>query len=428
MVQTSLKILLVGSGGREHALAWKLGQSPLVDHIYVVPGNGGTERMGDSVSNVSDTAADDYPGLLLLSQRLGVGLVVAGPDQAVVDGIEGYFRGSGIPCFAPSKEAAEVEGSKAFAKSFMERYGIPTAAYGSFDNYPEAKQYLESLDHRVVIKVDGLAAGKGVVLPVDKQDAERALEEIMVHGKFGSAGDSVVIEEYMDGDEISVLTFSDGKTTRTLPAGQDHKRAFDGNRGPNTGGMGVYAPVPFVSAADMGEIERLVLQPTFRGLEVDGRRFVGMLFTGIMLTSSGPKVIEYNARFGDPETQALMLLLKDTDLAQVLLSCTNGSLADATINVSSDFVCNVTVAAHGYPLDCTKGGSIALDSPPKDVQIFHAGTTYVDGRLVVAGGRVFSISATGSTLQEAVSTAYAGVKSIWFDGMFYRTDIAARCL
>ena len=248
----------------------------------------------------------------------------------------------------------------------MKRHGIPTAAYETFNSYVKAKQYLESLDYRVVIKVDGLAAGKGVVLPVDKEDAHRALEEIMVRGKFGSAGDSVVIEEYMDGNEISVLTFSDGKTTRTLPPGQDHKRAYDGDCGPNTGGMGVYAPVPFVSAADMEEIERLILQPTFRGLEVDGRRFVGMLFTGVMLTSSGPKVIEYNARFGDPETQALMLLFKDTDLAQVLLSCTNGSLSDVTIDVSSDFACIVTVAAGGYPLpDYSKGGAIVLHPPPK---------------------------------------------------------------
>ncbi|KAJ9609052.1 hypothetical protein H2200_006823 [Cladophialophora chaetospira] len=424
----SLKVLLVGSGGREDALAWKLSQSPLVEHIYVVPGNGGTERPGSGVSNVSDTAADDYPRLLLLSQRLGVGLVVAGPDQAVVDGIEGYFRGSGIPCFAPSREAAEVEGSKAFAKDFMKRHGIPTAAYETFDSYLKAKQYLESLDYRVVIKVDGLAAGKGVVLPVDKKDAHRALEQIMVHGQSGSAGDSVVIEEYMDGNEISVLTFSDGKTTRTLPPGQDHKRAYDGDCGPNTGGMGVYAPVPFVSATNMEEIERLLLQPTFRGLDADGRRFVGMLFTGVMLTTSGPKVIEYNARFGDPETQALMLLLKDTDLAQVLLSCTNGSLSDVTIDVSSDFACNITVAAGGYPLDYSKGGAIVLHTPPKDVQIFHAGTTYIDGQLVVSGGRVFSVCATGSTLRKAVSNAYAGVKSIRFDGMFNRTDIAAKSL
>ena len=248
----------------------------------------------------------------------------------------------------------------------MKRHGIPTAAYETFDSYVRAKQYLESLDYRVVIKVDGLAAGKGVVLPVDKEDAYRALEKIMVHGQFESAGDSVVIEEYMDGNEISVLTFSDGKTTRTLPPGQDHKRAYDGDCGPNTGGMGVYAPVPFVSATDMEEIERLILQPTFRGLEVDGRQFVGMLFTGVMLTSSGPKVIEYNARLGDPETQALMLLFKDTDVAQVLLSCANGSLSDVTIDVSSDFACNVTVAVGGYPLpDYSKGGAIVLHPPPK---------------------------------------------------------------
>lgn len=330
----------------------------------------------------------------------------------------------------------------------MKRHGIPTAAYETFDNYIKAKEYLEGLDYRVVIKVDSLAAGKGVVLPVDKEEAHRALEEIMVHGRFGAAGDSVVIEEYMEGNEISVLTFSDGKTTRTLPSGQDHKRAYDGDRGPNTGGMGVYAPVPFVSPTDMEEIERLILQPTFRGLEADGRPFVGMLFTGVMLTSSGPKVIEYNARFGDPETQALMLLLKDTDLAQVLLSCTNGSLAGGTIGVSSDFACNVTVAAGGYPMpDYRKGVPIVLRPPPKreqlhtsiivqsllipsypDVQIFHAGTAYIDGQFVVSGGRVFSVCATGATLLEAVSNAYDGVKSIQFDGMHYRTDIAAKSL
>ncbi|OAA69610.1 phosphoribosylamine-glycine ligase [Cordyceps fumosorosea ARSEF 2679] len=258
----------------------------------------------------------------------------------------------------------------------MKRHVLPAAAYETFNSYAKPKQYLESLDYRVVIKVDGLEAGKGVVLPVDKEDAHRALEEIMVQGRVGSAGDSVVIEEYVDENEISVPTFSDGKTTRTLPPGQDHKRAYDGDLGTNTGGMGVYAPVPFVSATDMEEIERSILRPTFRGLELDGRPFVGMLFTGVMLTSSGPKVIEYNARFGDPETQALMLLLKDTDLSQVLLSCTNGSLSDATIDVSSDFACNVTVTAAGCPLpDYIKGGAIVLHPLPKDKHLHDRHST-----------------------------------------------------
>ncbi|KAI1330720.1 putative bifunctional purine Ade1 [Xylariaceae sp. FL0255] len=354
MSSKSLKILLVGSGGRS------------------------------SVSNISDTAADDYPRLVQLSQTLGMSLVVAGLDQAVVDGIEGYFRGSGIPCFAPSKEAADIEGSKTFAKAFMERHAIPTAAYKTFTRYSIAKQYTPTIDdhHRVVIKVDGLAAGKGVILPVSQNEAHRTLEEIMLEGKFGAeVGSSIVIEEYMTGDEISILTFSDGKTTRTLPPCQDHKRAYDGDRGPYTGGMGVYTPVPFVTAADMEAIETQILQPTFRGLEAEGRPFMGMLFTGVMLTSEGPKVIEYNARFGDPETQALMPLLRDTDLAEVLLAY---------------------------------------------VRIFHAGTKYIDGQLVVAGGRVFSVSANGPTLRDAVDAAYSGVKSIRVDGTFYRTDIASR--
>ncbi|KAI6080214.1 putative bifunctional purine Ade1 [Hypoxylon rubiginosum] len=404
----ALTILLVGSGGREHALAWKLSQSPRVKHIYVVPGNAGTEGLGKSVSNIRDVAADNYPGLVRLSEQLGVGLVVVGPDQAVVDGIGDYFTELGIPCFAPSELAAEIEGSKVFAKGFMNRYGIPTADWAAFNDYSLASRYLEGLNHRVVIKVDGLAAGKGVVLPADQAEARQALKEIMVDGKFGEAGDCVVIEEYLEGNEISVLTFSDGRTTKTLPPGQDHKRAFEGNRGPNTGGMGVYAPVPFVSPADMEEIERLIVQPTIRGLENEERHFTGLLFTGVMMTDSGPKVLEYNARFGDPETQALILLLSNTDLVEVLLACTNESLENVDLHVSPGFACTITVAAG------------------PNVHIFHAGTANVDGQLVVAGGRVFSVSATGTTLDDAVSAAYSGVQAISFDDMFHRKDIAAR--
>lgn len=236
----------------------------------------------------------------------------------------------------------------------MNRYGIPTADWAAFNDYSLASRYLEGLNHRVVIKVDGLAAGKGVVLPADQAEARQALKEIMVDGKFGEAGDCVVIEEYLEGNEISVLTFSDGRTTKTLPPGQDHKRAFEGNRGPNTGGMGVYAPVPFVSPADMEEIERLIVQPTIRGLENEERHFTGLLFTGVMMTDSGPKVLEYNARFGDPETQALILLLSNTDLVEVLLACTNESLENVDLHVSPGFACTITVAAGGYPGNMTQ--------------------------------------------------------------------------
>ncbi|KAI1828087.1 putative bifunctional purine Ade1 [Xylaria intraflava] len=342
-------------GGPEHALAWKLSQSPL--------------RIGESVSNIKDVAANNYPGLVQLARQLDIGLVIAGPDLAVIDGIEGYFRDSGIPCLEPSKQAAEVEGLKAFAKEFKWRQGIPTAEYEAFDNYSDVKR-------------------KGRVFLVDQNEAQQALGDIMVNLKFGSAGNSVVIEEYLAGNEISV--------------------------GPNTGGMGVYAPVPFVSPVDMEEIERAVLQPTFQGLGVEGRPFVRMLFTKVMLTSSGSKVLEYNARFGDPETQSLMLLLSNTDLAEVLLACTKGELVDIDINVSPRFAYSVTVTAGGYPEKYLTG-----------VHIFHAGTKYVDGQLVITGGRVFSVTTTGSTLEDAVSVAYSGIKAINFENMFYRKDIAA---
>ncbi|KAI9884806.1 MAG: hypothetical protein M1823_003394 [Watsoniomyces obsoletus] len=284
-----------------------------------------------SVSNIRSVEANDYSGLVALARHLGIGLVVVGPDQAVVDGIEGYFRDSefslfflesryladghlltsgGIPCFAPTKEAAEIEGSKAFAKELMRKYQIPTASYRSFDNYRAGQEYLDAVDARgIVIMADGLAAGKGVVLPTSRAEAHQALRDIMVDSKFGAAGHSVVVEECLKGDEISVLTFSDGVTFRSLPAGQDHKRIREGNQGPHTGGMGVYAPLPFVTPDDMREIEAVIIQPTLDGLKAEGRSFTEMLFTGIMMTAEGPKVLEYNARFGDPETQTLMMLL-----------------------------------------------------------------------------------------------------------------------
>ena len=289
----ALKILLVGKGAREHSLAWKLAQSPSVNHVYVVPGNGGTSEI-ENVSNICSVEANDYPGLVALAKDLDIGLVVAGPDDAVVDGIEGFFRGSelfplplspffalvkwpliaqgGIPCFAPTKEAAEIEGSKGFAKDFMKKYNIPTADYQSFDKHDMAQPYLETVDAtRVVIKVDGLAAGKGVVLPTSQDEARQAVQEMMVNDRFGSAGQSVVIEEYLEGDEISILTFCDGKTFQSLPAGQDHKRIFDGNKGPNTGGMGVYAPLSFVTPDDLREFDSVIIQPTLDGLHAEGK-------------------------------------------------------------------------------------------------------------------------------------------------------------
>ncbi|KAF6808756.1 HET domain-containing protein [Colletotrichum sojae] len=420
-----LKILLVGKGGREHALAWKLTRSESVEHVYVVPGNGGTATL-NKASNCLDVSEDDYPGLVELSKRLSINLVVVGPDSAVVGGLSDHFQDSGISCFCPSKKAAVIEGSKAYAKDFMDKMAIPTAAYRSFDKYDEAKTYLESLDHKVVIKADGLAAGKGVILPETRGEGQQALEEIMLNGKFGSAGEQVVIEEYLEGYEISVLTFSDGKSILSLPPGQDHKRALDGNKGLNTGGMGVYAPVPCMTREQMAEIDKTIIQRTIDGLSADDRPFMGMLFTGIIVTPTGPKVLEYNGRFGDPETQSLMLLLPDEGLVEVLLACVEKRLGEVKLEPTAAYACNITVAAGGYPESYCKGNLIQLKSPPEGVQIFHAGTEWNNGELRTAGGRVFSVAATGKTLQEAVDTAYRGVKSIRFDGMFYRKDIAAR--
>ncbi|KAF4445507.1 hypothetical protein F53441_10760 [Fusarium austroafricanum] len=426
-----LTILVIGKGGREHALAWKLGQAKSVDHVFVFPGNAGTQEGASNISNISNLtgAIADYHGLAQRAKELKVGLVVVGPDEDVVKGIDKFFRDVNIPCFAPSLEAAELEGSKVFAKGFMARNNIPTAEYRSFDKLEDALSYVRAVDHRIVIKADGLAAGKGVILPETKEEALEELRIIMEEGKFSTAGSSVVIEEYMEGDEISLLTFSDGETFYSLPPGQDHKRALEGNKGPNTGGMGVYSPVPFVTEQMLNQIDESILKPTFAAMKAEGRCFMGLLFTGIMFTPFGPKVIEYNVRFGDPETQSSMLLISpDTDLAAILLSCTNGTLSQTTLNLRPGFVCNVVIASGGYPGKYETGKAITLQSPTEDVVIFHAGTRKdeKDGVLRTAGGRVFSVAAYGDTIQEAIRKAYKGVECVSFEPMVFRKDIASR--
>ncbi|KAK2046592.1 phosphoribosylamine-glycine ligase [Colletotrichum somersetense] len=420
-----LRILLVGKGGREHVLAWKLTRSQLVEHVWIAPGNAGTEVL-PKVTNCQELADSDYPGLLQLAQKLCINLVVVGPDDHVVGGLGDHFRNNGIPCFAPSKRAAMIEGSKDWAKDSMCRWKISTAAYETFAkmDYEKVKAFLRRSDRRVIIKADGLAAGKGVFVPDTPEEAEKALEEIMLSSKFGKAGERVIVEEYLEGYEISVLTFTDGSSILTLPPGQDHKRACDGDKGLNTGGMGVYKTVPSVSSAEMTEIEETIIRPTLRGLELGS--FNGMLFTGIIMTASGPKMFEYNARFGDPETQSMILLLSDEALPELILACVEKRLADVKSSVPSEFACNITVAAGGYPESYRKGDIIQMDTPLQGVHIFHAGIERVGGELRTAGGRVFSVAATGKTLKEAVSAAYAGVEGIHFEGMFYRRDIAAR--
>jgi phosphoribosylamine--glycine ligase/phosphoribosylformylglycinamidine cyclo-ligase len=381
------------------------------------------------VSNDSSVKADDYPGLVSFAQKHNINLVVPGPEAPLVDGIEGYFRAAGIRCYGPSKLAARMEGSKTFSKDFMKKYNIPTAAYENFSNYEEAKKYLESIDHNVVLKASGLAAGKGVIIPTTKQEAQDALKEIMMDKEFGSAGDEVVIEEFLEGDELSILSFSDGYTIKSLPPAQDHKRIFDGDQGPNTGGMGCYAPTNIATKELIAEIERTVLRPTIDGFVTERMPFRGTLFTGLMITKNGIKVLEYNVRFGDPETQTLLpLMSQDTDLAEIMIACTEGWLQAVNVKVDPKSSATVVVAAGGYPGSYAKGTPMKVTAPPKDSNIFHAGTVVKDGQLQSSGGRVIAAQAVAETLEQAVKKAYSSIEHIQFDKMFYRKDIAHRAL
>lgn len=421
-----LRILVIGSGGREHAFVWKLSQSPSVDVIHVAPGNGGTA--GDKVVNV-DIPAEDYPALVAHAKLHGINLVVVGPEAPLVDGVEGFFRSVGIRCFGPSKVAAQMEGSKAFSKEFMQRHGIPTAAFRKFSDYEAARDYLDSVHHQVVIKADGLAYGKGVIIPTSKVEAQAALRDIMIERQFGDAGNQVVIEEFLEGEELSILTFSDGYTIRSLPPAQDHKRVFDGDQGPNTGGMGCYAPTRIASKGLIERIDQVIVQPTIDSLRRDGMPFVGILFTGLMITKSGPRVLEYNVRGGDPETQTLLpLLSKDTDLAKVILACTEQWLDGVDLKIEPGYATTVVACAEGYPGIYPKHRPIQLQKGQDDFLVFHAGTAMIENRLLTTGGRVIGVTGLGDTLEQAVQKAYEGMDTVKFQGMHFRKDIAHRAL
>ncbi|KAI1154697.1 phosphoribosylamine--glycine ligase [Nemania diffusa] len=423
----SLRVLLIGNGGREHAIAWKLSQSPLVESIIAVPGNGGTATCSKTTNNTS-VSTEDFPALLDLARKNNINFVVPGPEAPLVAGAVDFFEDAGIKCFGPSKAAASMEGSKTFSKDFMKKYNIPTAAYENFSGYEKARQYLDTVQHDVVIKASGLAAGKGVIIPTTKDEAHRALKDIMLNKEFGSAGDEVVIEEFLTGDELSILTFSDGYTIKSLPPAQDHKRIGEGDTGLNTGGMGCYAPTNIATPELVAQIDRDIIKPTIDGMRKDEMPFKGILFTGLMITSSGAKVLEYNVRFGDPETQTVLPLLSDdTDLAKIMLACSKGHLDSVSIHIKNEFSTTVVVSAGGYPESYAKGDEITIQTPPPAVNIFHAGTKLADGKLQTAGGRVIAASATArESLRAAVDKAYEGVKHIQFKDMYYRKDIAHR--
>ncbi len=422
-----MHILLVGSGGREHALAWKLAGSPRLEQLWVAPGNAGTARLGERVKNVA-IATEDVAGLVAFAGTNAIGLAVIGPEAPLAAGLGDALRAAGIAVFGPNRAAAEIESSKAFSKDFMARHGIPTARYGVFRDHTEALRHLLSIDYPVVIKASGLAAGKGVIVPACADEAEAALRQIMLDREFGAAGDEAVIEERLTGPEISVLAFSDGHTVRVMPPAQDHKRVGDGDTGLNTGGMGAYAPAPIATPELIADVTRSVLQTTIDGLRAEGRPFVGVLYAGLMLTPDGPRVLEFNARFGDPETQVILPLL-ESDLVEVLLACAEGRLGDIDVTWRQGAAACVVMASEGYPGPYPKDLPIAgLDQAPTDAFVFHAGTREFAEQVVTAGGRVLAVSGWGVDIRSALDRAYAAVGAISFSGMHFRRDIGWRAL
>lgn len=417
-------ILLIGSGGREHALAWKVAQSPKLSKLYIAPGNPGTAKCGENVAlNV-----DDHAAVIRFCEEKRVGLVIVGPEGPLAEGIADSLAGAGIRCFGPRKAAAQIEASKVFSKHFMARHGIPTARYATFNKLDDALAHLERVDYPIVIKASGLAAGKGVILPETQAEAESVLREMLEGGAFGAAGSEVVIEERMSGPEVSLMAFSDGKTVAPMLPAQDHKRIFDGDQGPNTGGMGAYAPAPIFTAELMEEALEIVLKPAVSALRLEGTPFVGVLYAGLMLTPDGLRVLEFNCRFGDPETQAAMPLL-ETDLLEIAEACVDGKLAETDIRWRAGAAVCVVLASKGYPDKVESGQPISIGGLPEDVVCFHAGTKVdAEGRLVVSGGRVLGATAWARNLADAVQSAYAAVGQIQFEGMQYRKDIAGRAV
>lgn len=420
-----MNILLIGSGGREHAIAWKLAQSPRLKALFALPGNPG---IGQLAENITGIPVDDHDGIIRVCREKRVDLVIVGPEAPLANGLADALAEAGIRCFGPRQAAAEIEASKVFSKHFMARQGIPTARYATFNKLADALQHLDQVNYPVVIKASGLAAGKGVILPETKAEAESTLRDMLEGGAFGAAGAEVVIEERMGGPEVSLMAFTDGKTVIPMLPAQDHKRIFDGDQGPNTGGMGAYAPAPVFVPEMLEETVENVLKPAVSGLRLEGRPFVGVLYAGLMLTPDGIRVLEFNCRFGDPETQAVLPLL-DTDLLEIVEACVDGRLNEVDIRWKAGAAVCVVLASKGYPERPETGKQIKLEALLGDVACFHAGTQENDnGQLLTSGGRVFGLTAWSANLPSAVKVAYEHIGKIHFDGMQYRTDIAGKAI
>jgi phosphoribosylamine--glycine ligase len=437
-----MKVLIVGSGGREHALAWKIAQSARLSQLFVAPGNAGTDSRHRSAISIQRSAfgeqhsaisnipigAEDIADLVSFANDQQIDLVIVGPEVPLALGLADALRAAGRLVFGPSQAAAKIEASKAFSKDFMQRHHIPTARFATFTNFRDALKHLLSVDYPIVIKASGLAAGKGVILPDCADDAEAALRSLMLSKEFGAAGNEVVIEERLSGEEVSLLAFTDGMTVKPMPPAQDHKRIFDDDQGPNTGGMGAYAPAPICPPALVEEYKRSILQPAIDGLREEGKPFVGVLYAGLMLTAEGPRVLEFNCRFGDPETQAILPLL-DGDLLDIAEACALGRLHKVEVTWQESAAACVVLASEGYPGPYPSGREIrGLEASFENAVVFHAGTKLQEGKLVTAGGRVVGVTGLGADLREAIRNAYEAVGKVEFEGMRYRRDIGHRAL
>ncbi len=423
-----MKVLVIGSGGREHALAWKAAQSPDVEKVFVAPGNAGTAREA-KLENVS-IGVEDIEALVAFARDNQIGLTIVGPEAPLVIGVVDAFEAAGLPCFGPSKAASQLEGSKAFTKDFLARHNIPTAAYANFTEIDPALAYIKEQGAPIVIKADGLAAGKGVIVAMTETEAEAAVRDMLAGNAFGEAGHRVVIEEFLDGEEASFIVMADGEHILPMATSQDHKRVGEGDSGPNTGGMGAYSPAPVVTPEIHDRIMHEVIEPTVRGMAAEGNPYTGFLYAGLMIDRDGaPKVIEYNCRFGDPETQPIMMRLK-SDLVALCQTALERKLDTVTIEWDERASMGIVLAAGGYPGDYAKGAVInGLDGADSaDAKIFHAGTATTDNAVVTSGGRVLCATALGITVSEAAEKAYQLADKISWEGMFMRRDIGYRAI
>jgi len=420
-----MKVAVIGSGGREHTLVWKLAQSPKVEELYVIPGSAAMEDMAICVP----IQVSDLNGITDYCKMQHIDMVVVGPEVPLTQGLTDICEQAGIAVFGPNKDAAQLEGSKVFAKNLMKKYHVPTASYASFEQGEDAKEYIRGQGAPIVVKADGLAAGKGVVVASTVKEAVDAVNAIMEDRVFGEAGGKIVIEECMVGEEASLLAFVDGKTIVPMIAAQDHKRIFDKDKGPNTGGMGAYAPAPVLTPELQKEVEQKILNPVVQGLAQEGITYKGCLYAGLMMTAEGPKVVEFNCRFGDPETQAVLPLL-DSDLADIMYACAKGKLEPSMVKWKNAFSCCVIMASKGYPASSHRGDIISgLENVEKEnVVVFHSGTVKRDAAFQTNGGRVLGVTAVAETLPMAIRKAYENVEHISFPGMQYRKDIGAKGL